>query len=205
MNSNNAQSPDPEYTYPELRLKRLRARLSLVLFTFSAVIFGTMPFYRPDQPSDHQFHPWALVTLLLPLAFLVIFIRATLSLKYLRGSAAHLASAEQRDVEAELYMSNFNSRRGRAFNYRVVIGNSQPVEGIVESTEFVAGLGYSEKGGEVMDEASGKKLFGHKLVAAPVYRKLKLKLKGYYRPGVGRPFLLIGDGVRIWLRDELSR
>jgi hypothetical protein len=84
----------------------------------------------------------------------------------------------------------------------VAFQGQQPKEGIVESTEFVANLGYSEQGGDVIDEAEGRKVFAHKMPVKPLYRRLKLSLQGLYRPGSDQPFVLLGDGVRIWLKDE---
>jgi hypothetical protein len=192
-----------EKIYPEIKVKRLRARLSFTLFVFSGVLFGTMPFLGPQAADGQHVGFFLYLTWLLPIAFFVVFIRARMAVSFIIRHVPLLRSENERPMAATIYLSNFNIRSGRGFSYRVVQPGELPTKGLSESGEFVYQIGYSEKGGEPLGVKEGKQLFNHSVIFGPQYRKLDIAASAYYRPGATRPFMLKWDtDFRIWLNDK---
>ncbi len=198
--------------YPEIKLKKARAKLGLMLFFVSAALFGSVPFLGPVPLSSPEFNYFSFATFLLPAGFLYVYWKARAAVSLVLTHSPMIVPANARELTVSIFLANFNVRSGRGFAYRILLGpakagtvplKNELMEGLLESSEFVLDVGFSEKGGDEVEPAMGKLIFRHKWAFKPVYRKLEKKMTAYYRPGFSRPFLLAHkDGFRFWLRDE---
>ena len=199
-----------ETTYPEIKLKKMRASLGLTLTVVSGAIFGTVPFYGPQVEQGHGPGVISYILWLLPISFFMIFLRARGVASFMRKRSPLIRPENARPLRITLFLANFTVRSGRGFAYRIVMTpfaglapmRSELVKPLAEGGEFVYTLGYSEKGGDPIDIVTGKKIFGG-IRIKPVFRRLVTDAKAYYRTGSPKPFFIeTSEGYRFWVQDD---
>jgi hypothetical protein len=199
-----------EKTYPEIKLKKMRASLGLTLAIVSGAIFSTLPFYGPNAEKGQGPGIIAYVLWLLPISFFVIFLRARGVASFVKKRIPLIRSENARPLRITLFLANFTVRSGRGFAYRIVMSpfaglmpmQSELVKPLAEGGEFVYTIGYSEKGGDPVDIVTGKKIFGG-IRIKPVFRRFVTEATAYYRTGSQKPFFIeTPEGYRFWVKDE---
>ena len=198
-----------EITYPEIKLKKMRASLGLTLTVVSGGLFATLPFYGPQVESGHGPGFITYLLWLLPLSFFMIFLRARGAVSFMRKRSELIRPENARPVRLTIFLANFTVRSGRGFAYRIVhipfAGSIPPksevIKPLAEGGAFVYEIGYTEKGGDPVDIVTGKSIFGG-IRIKPVFRKIVTDGKAYHRTGDPKPFFIeTSESFRFWIYD----